>query len=71
MDAAQLQGNAPVSEHDPLQMLVRARFEALAEWGLPPSAARVIALAVSVDIFDAVGLVRNGCPADLVLPILT
>jgi hypothetical protein len=31
----------------------------------------VIALAVSVDIFDAVGLVRNGCPADLVLPILT
>ena len=70
MDAAQLQDNAQASDEDPLQLLVRARFEALAEWGMPLSAAHVIAQAVSVDIFDAVGLVRNGCPADLVLPIL-
>jgi hypothetical protein len=50
--------------------LVRARFEALAEWGIPLFSAHAIAQAVTVDIVDAVGLLREGCPADLVLSIL-
>ncbi len=51
--------------------LLKARFEALAEWGCPLSEALLIATQVDVDIVDAVGLLRHGCPADLVLPILT
>jgi len=50
--------------------LVRARFEALAEWGITLSDARAIADDISVDIVEAVGLLRDGCPAPLVLPIL-
>jgi hypothetical protein len=51
--------------------LLRARFEALAEWGCPLGDALLIAARVDVDIVEAVELLRNGCPADLVLPILT
>ena len=51
--------------------LLRARFEALAEWGCPLGDALIIATHVEVDIVDAVALLRHGCPADLVLPILT
>jgi hypothetical protein len=50
--------------------LVRARFEALAEWGVALADARAIAQEVSVDIIEVVALLRQGCPADLVLAIL-
>lgn len=50
--------------------LVRARFEALAEWGIPLADAAEIARAVAVDIDEVVGLLRRGCPSDLVLDIL-
>jgi hypothetical protein len=50
--------------------LVRARFEALAEWGIPLGDAVDIAQAVTVDIVEVVGLLRRGCPSHLVLEIL-
>ena len=50
--------------------LVRARFEALAEWGIPLADAAEIAQAVSIDIVEVVGLLGRGCPSDLVLEIL-
>ena len=50
--------------------LLRARFEALAEWGCQLEAALVIAAHIEVDIVDAVALLRRGCPSGLVLPIL-
>jgi len=50
--------------------LVRARFEALAEWGVPLADARAIAQDVDVDIVEVVRLVRQGCPSELVLSIL-
>jgi hypothetical protein len=53
------------------EQLLRARFEALAEWGCPLGDALTIATHVEVDIVDAVALLRHGCPAELVLPILT
>jgi len=49
---------------------VRARFEALAEWGIPTADALAIADATDVDILDAVGLLRSGCPSTPVLGIL-
>ena len=70
MNAAQLPTNASADRESLHTTLVQARFEALAEWGMPISAARVIAQAIAVDIVEAVGLLRKGCPADLVLPIL-
>lgn len=51
--------------------LLKARFEALAEWGCPLGEALLIATHVEVDIVDAVSLLRHGCPVELVLPILT
>jgi hypothetical protein len=50
--------------------LVQARFEALAEWGIPLGDAVDIAQAVTVDIVEVVGLLRGGCPSHLVLQIL-
>ena len=71
MNAAQLQTLDPASADEPLRArLVRARFEALAEWGITLADARAIAEDVSVDIVEVVGLLRHGCPAPLVLPIL-
>lgn len=66
MTAAQLQtlGQASADE------LLRARFEALAEWGFPLADARKIADCVSADIVEAVELLQYGCPANLVLAIL-
>ncbi len=49
---------------------VQARFEALAEWGIPTVDALAIADVTDVDIVDAIGLLRHGCPSDLVLGIL-
>jgi hypothetical protein len=49
---------------------VRARFEALAEWGVPTADALAIANATEIDIVDAVRLLRSGCPSDLVFGIL-
>jgi hypothetical protein len=51
--------------------LLRARFEALAQWGCPLGDALIIATHVEVDIVDAIALLRRGCPSDLVLPILS
>ena len=71
MTAAQLQTLDGVSPDELLRArFVRARFEALAEWGITLADARAIADDVSVDIVEAVGLLRQGCPAPLVLPIL-
>lgn len=66
MTAAQFQVLAPASAGE----LVRARFEALAEWGIPLEDARAIAETVTVDVIEAVALLRNGCPSSLVVPIL-
>ena len=57
-------------EHVLPDELLRARFEALAEWGITLADARAIATDLTVDIVDAVELLRDGCPAALVLPIL-
>jgi len=71
MHAAQLPTLDPAPSEESLRFrLVRARFEALAEWGMTPSEARAIAQAVHVDIIDVVTLLRQGCPAPMVLPIL-
>jgi hypothetical protein len=71
MHAAQLSTLDTAPSEEPLRArLVRARFEALAEWGLTPADARAIAQAVEVDIIEVVGLLQNGCPAPMVLPIL-
>ncbi len=67
MTAAQFELIGPTAA----EQLLRARFEALAEWGCPLGDALVIATHVEVDIVDAVALLRNGCPSELVLPILT
>jgi hypothetical protein len=66
MTAAQFQALGPVAADE----LQRARFEALAEWGIPLVDARAIAGCVTLDIVDAIALVRRGCPAELVLAIL-
>jgi len=71
MTAAQLQ--TPVTARPDEQVrtrLVQARFEALAEWGIPTADALAIADVTEVDIFAAVELLRHGCPSDLVLGIL-
>ena len=60
----------PVSTEQRRSRFVQARFEALAEWGIPTSDALAIADATDVDILDAVQLLRHGCPPDLVLGIL-
>ncbi len=71
MTAAQLQTLDAVAEHEELRYrLVQARYEALAEWGIPLADARRVAEAVQVDILEAVELLRDGCPSHLLLPIL-
>jgi len=71
MTAAQLQTLDRVPPDELLRArLVRARFEALAEWGITLADARAIADDITVDIVEAVELLRDGCPAPLVLPIL-
>ena len=67
MTAAQFDLIGPTAAEE----LLRARFEALAEWGCPLGDALLIATHVEIDIVDAISLLRHGCPADLVLPILT
>jgi hypothetical protein len=64
--AAQFQTLEPASADE----LLRARFEALAEWGIPLADARAIAQSVTVDVIGAIALLRRGCPAHLVLSIL-
>jgi hypothetical protein len=60
----------PASDERRRNRFVQARFEALAEWGIPTADALAIADATDVDILDAVELLRHGCPSDLVLGIL-
>ena len=67
MTAAQFQTLEPASADE----LLRARFEALAEWGIPLADARSIAHAIDVDVIDVVALLQRGCPSHLVLSILT
>ena len=66
MTAAQFRTLEPASADE----LLRARFEALAEWGIPLADAITIAHSVDVDVIEAVGLLRRGCPSHLVLSIL-
>ena len=66
MTAAQFQ----TLEQGSADEMLRARFEALAEWGIPLADARAIAHCVNVDVAEAIGLLRRGCPTGLVLPIL-
>ena len=67
MTAAQFQTLEPASADE----LLRARFEALAEWGISLADARAIAHAVDLDLIDVVGLLQRGCPSHLVLSILS
>jgi hypothetical protein len=71
--AAMLRGvRAPDTDEQILRgRLVQARFEALAEWGIPLGDAVDIAQAVTVDIVEVVGLLGRGCPSSLVLQILS
>jgi hypothetical protein len=66
MTAAQFELIGPTAAEE----LLRARFEALAEWGCPVDDALVIASHVEVDIIDALGLLRRDCPPRLVLRLL-
>lgn len=71
MTAAQLHTQArPVTDEQRRNLVVQARFEALAEWGIPTADALAIADATEVDICQTVELLRHGCPSDLVLGIL-
>jgi hypothetical protein len=67
MTAAQFELLGPSAAEE----LLRARFEVLAEWGCPLNEALVIATHVGIDVAEAVSLLQRGCPADLVLSILT
>lgn len=72
MTAAQLQTlTRPSSDEQRRNRFVQARFEALAEWGIPTAHALAIADATDVDILHAVELLGHGCPSDLVLGILS
>jgi hypothetical protein len=51
--------------------LLRARFESLAWHGCPPGNALVIASHLDIELLDAIALLQRGCPAHLVLPILS
>jgi hypothetical protein len=46
------------------------RFDNLTKAGAPVGDALVIASHVEVDLHAAANLLRRGCPAELVLPIL-
>ncbi|MCY7303251.1 MAG: hypothetical protein LH654_09505 [Thermoleophilia bacterium] len=71
MTAAQLHTlTRPASDEQRRNRFVQARFEALAEWGIPTADALAIADATDVNILEAVELLRHGCPSDLVLGIL-
>ncbi len=71
MTTASLQTIAPASNCELLRSrLVTARLDALAEMGLPRAEACAIARDVTIDIVEVVGLLRHGCPPELVLPIL-
>jgi hypothetical protein len=66
MTAAQFELLGPTAA----EQLLRARFEALAEWGCPIDDALVIASHVEVDIVEAIALLRRDCPPKLVLRLL-
>ena len=71
MYAAQTQTLVQAPAADQLRgRLVQARFEALAEWGIPLEDARAIAAEIDVDIIEVVGLLGHGCPSHLVLAII-
>jgi len=71
MAAAQLQTlTRRASAEQFRNRFVQARFEALAEWGIPTADALAIADVTGVDIVHAIRLLRHGCPSDLVLGIL-
>jgi hypothetical protein len=51
--------------------LLRARFESLAWHGCPPGNALVIASHLEIELLDAIVLLQRGCPAYLVMRILS
>jgi hypothetical protein len=50
--------------------LLRARFEALVEWGCPVGDAALLATFTEIHISDAISLFRSGCPADVLISML-
>jgi hypothetical protein len=66
MTVAQFEALAPTLATE----LLRARFEALAEWGMPFEDARTIASRLEVDIVDVARLLQRGCPPKLALELL-
>jgi hypothetical protein len=66
MTAAQFELLGPTAA----EQLLRARFEALAEWGCPIGDALVLASHVDIDIVEMIGLLRRDCPPHLVLRLL-
>jgi len=70
MTAAQSQALERRRTPDLRLNFVKARFEALAEWGIPSVDAMAIAEATEIDIVLAIGLLRHGCQPDLIIPIL-
>ena len=72
MTAAQLQTLTRESPDEQVRnRFVRARFEALAEWGIPTEDALAIAESTEIDVVEAIWLLRHGCPSDLVFAILS
>jgi hypothetical protein len=50
--------------------LLRARFEALVEWGCPVGDAALLATFTEIHISDAISLFQSGCPADVLISLL-
>ncbi len=66
MTAAQFETLAPSEAEE----LLRARFEAFAEWGCPLDDALMLATRVEVDVDDAIALLRRDCPPKLIPRLL-
>lgn len=66
MTAAQFEVLAPSEA----EALLRARFEAFAEWGCPLEDALVLAGRVDIDVVDAVALLQRDCPPKLIPRLL-
>ncbi len=66
MTAAQFEVLAPSEAEE----LLRARFEAFAEWGCPLDDALMLAGHVEIDVVDAVALLQRDCPPRLIPRLL-
>jgi hypothetical protein len=72
MSALETQPDDTIEEHgpDPAAKVLGWRIEQLIAAGFDSDAAFVLALDRNVDLHDAVGLVRRGCPPATALRIL-